>query len=238
MRTNMHTTVLSSWFQCEGDQFTCNDGTCIALEKRCNDIFECKDDSDENDCETLVIQESSYRKGLPPISLSGKTSIAVSVTVDSVTKIDELEMTFKARLQIYLQWRDERITFKNLAAYGNVLSMEKQKKIWIPNGIFSNTEGNTPITKGQSLVAMVLRQGLSMRHMSELNEETIYYGAENDLKVIVLHEPTFNCVFDLSNFPFDTQDCSMDIKVSSAFQNYTVMIPHKLIYSGKKCLFD
>ena len=131
----------------------------------------------------------------------------------------------------------ERITFKNLAKDGNVLSMEKQNKIWIPNGIFSNTEGETPITKGQSLMAMVLRQGLPMRHMSELNEETIYKGAENDLRVIVLHEPTFNCVFDLSNFPFDTQDCSMDIKVSPAFQKYTVIMPLKLIYSGKKmCL--
>ena len=207
------------------------------MEKRCNDIFECKDDSDENDCETLVINESSYRKRLPPISLSEKTSITVSVIVDSVTKVDELEMTFKARLKIYLQWRDERITFKNLAAGGNVLSIKKQKKIWIPNGIFSNTEGKLKITKDQSLVTKVLRQGLPMRHMSELNEETIYKGAENDLKVVVLHEPTFNCVFDLSNFPFDTQDCSMDIKVSPAFQKYTVIMPLRLIYSGKKNCF-
>ena len=229
--------TLLLWFQCEEDQFTCNDGTCIALEKRCNDIFECIDDSDEKDCETLVINESSYRKRLPPISLAGKTPITVSVIVDSVTKIDELEMTFKARLKIYLQWRDERLTFKNLASDGNVLSMEKQKKIWIPNGIFLNTEGKLKITKDQSLVTKVLRQGLPMRHMSELNEETIYKGAENDLKVVVLHEPTFNCVFDLSNFPFDTQDCSMDINISPAFQKYTLIKPLKLIYSGKKMFF-
>ena len=203
------------------------------MEDRCNDFFDCKDDSDEVDCETLVIDQSSYRKRMPPISRSKKVHIAISITVNSFTNIDELAMTFKANLKVKFQWRDERIKFKNLAINGNFLSHDKQKKIWIPRAYFSNTEGNIPIANDDSMEVMVFRQGLPEKYdQSELNEGNTYNGAENDLVLTSMLEPKFKCLFELTNFPFDTQHCSIDIERFPEFKNYTVLIPNELTYQG------
>ena len=203
------------------------------MEERCNDFFDCKDESDEHDCETLVIDESSYRKRMPPISKSKKVHLAVSIRVNSLTNIDELDMTFKADLNIKVQWRDERIKFKNLAANGNFLSNDKQDEIWIPRVYFSNTEGNVPIASKDSMEVMVFRQGLPEKYdKSELNEGNTYNGAENDLVLTSMLKPKFKCLFELTNFPFDTQHCSIDIERFPEFRNYIVIIPNELTYEG------
>ena len=196
--------------------------------------MDCKDDSDEDSCETLIIDQSSYRKRMPPISRSKKVHISVSITIKSFTNIDELAMAFKADLNIKLQWRDERIKFKNLATNGNFLSNDKQDEIWIPRVYFSNTEGNVPIANGASMEIMVFRQqGLPEKYdKSELNEGSTYNGAENDLVLTSMLEPKFKCLFELTNFPFDTQYCSIDIERFPEFRNYTVIIPKELTYQG------
>ena len=39
---------------CEDDAFTCNDGQCISMAERCDQVIDCRDGSDENDCTLLV----------------------------------------------------------------------------------------------------------------------------------------------------------------------------------------
>ena len=47
---------------CEhGTEFTCKSGRCIAIEKRCDRISDCKDESDEQDCELVQIPDN-YNK--------------------------------------------------------------------------------------------------------------------------------------------------------------------------------
>ena len=36
------------FFQCSENEFTCNNGTCIELTKRCDDIFDCNDEKNHN----------------------------------------------------------------------------------------------------------------------------------------------------------------------------------------------
>ena len=100
------------FFQCKRDEFTCNDGSCIDLEKRCDNIFDCPDWSDEKKCEALQFLEENYRKSFPPLSRSEKTDIIVSLNIREITEIDALEMTFTAIVNIKLQWKDNRIIFR------------------------------------------------------------------------------------------------------------------------------
>lgn len=38
---------------CESDEFSCDDATCVAGDKRCNHFFDCRDKSDEKDCKMI-----------------------------------------------------------------------------------------------------------------------------------------------------------------------------------------
>merc|ERR1712016_34557 len=51
---------------CQDDEFTCDDGQCIKMEKRCDNLPNCRDKSDEVQC-TLWQDEEGYNKRIPPI---------------------------------------------------------------------------------------------------------------------------------------------------------------------------
>jgi len=67
--------------QCNETEFGCYDGTCVSLVKRCNEIDDCSDGSDERHCNILSIDSESYRLGNPPmVSEDFRTPINISTT--------------------------------------------------------------------------------------------------------------------------------------------------------------
>ena len=50
---------------CRKGNFTCNDGQCVSMDQRCNQLANCRDKSDEENCKILVL-EKSYNKNIPP----------------------------------------------------------------------------------------------------------------------------------------------------------------------------
>ena len=63
----------NSLLQCDPDtEFTCDDGTCISIDQRCDEISNCLDDSDEDRCEIVIIDGTSYRKQHPPLNVQGR----------------------------------------------------------------------------------------------------------------------------------------------------------------------
>ena len=47
---------------CKSGDFTCNDGQCIDIEKRCAQTFNCNDRSDEENCKMLEIDDNYSKK--------------------------------------------------------------------------------------------------------------------------------------------------------------------------------
>ena len=220
--------------QCKKGEFTCDNGGCLDLKQRCNNLFECSDGSDEDNCEPLWIDKDNYRKTFPPVSGKEKTEITVGAEINAVTNIDEMAMTFRGDIKLSLKWRDSRIKLRDLEADGTFLNKHWMDQIWLPPLILSNTVGNMPILSDESLVVKILKKGESVHNLiTDLHEGTLFLGIENDLQLDGQYETTFKCLFELHRFPFDNQKCTMNLKIPYDIRNYTKLKPNDLHFSGK-----
>ena len=109
----------------------------FSMNERCDQIIQCQDESDEDDCSLLVFKES-YNKLVPPISFNKAdsniipVSIRVSTSLRNVLEISEFTHTIDLKLSVSIQWYDNRILFHNLKSEEslNVLSYSEVLSIF------------------------------------------------------------------------------------------------------------
>ena len=104
----------------------------FSMTERCDQIIQCQDKSDEDNCSLLVFEES-YNKLVAPFVLNPTdnsiipVSIKVSTSLRNVLEISEFTHTIDLKLGISLEWYDNRILFHNLKNKDalNVLSISE-----------------------------------------------------------------------------------------------------------------
>ena len=67
---------------CADDEFTCDDGQCIQMRDRCDQILDCRDKSDEQNCKIIILKDG-YNNAIPPFRLVW-TSIQLRVNQESI----------------------------------------------------------------------------------------------------------------------------------------------------------
>ena len=70
---------------CNDDQFTCDDGTCVAIEFRCDKKQDCIDLSDEKECRTVAFDAERYKPDETPPSLKPGGKLQVTLDIKSRT---------------------------------------------------------------------------------------------------------------------------------------------------------
>ena len=220
--------------QCNQDMFTCNDGDCIPLEQRCDHIFDCQDQSDEHDCNFVTFNQGSYLKNYPPMSRQSKTKIQVKVTISDISAIDELQMGFQAKLVVFMTWRDSRLTYFNLIDNDeNLVSLNMMKELWIPKLVFVNS--NMHLTGYLMKVKKTQLTGTPLSH-SYLYEGKQYEGKDNDIILVGSLDGKFSCTYNLQNYPFDTQVCSIIMKLPQHLQDNLQITESSIEYKGEEQL--
>ena len=133
------------WVPTNGGEFTCNDGQCVSMRKRCDQLQDCDDGSDEEGCNILSLMKG-YNKKNPPYSRMPNetivpTDINVSMTLLRIVDIDEVDHTIDLQFEIILEWRDHRLSFNNLKEeeYLNSLTDHDIQTIWLPLVVYDNT---------------------------------------------------------------------------------------------------
>ena len=156
---------------CAEEEFTCNDGQCVSMRQRCDQVPNCKDFSDERGCQLVLLNEG-YNQKVPPFKMESyignrmsPVRVNVSLKLLNVMRIDEVENTIDLKFHILLEWFDHRLTYNNLKhrRYLNALNETDVEMIWLPLVIYENTEQMESTRLGLrnewSTSVMIVREG-------------------------------------------------------------------------------
>ena len=199
---------------CQEGEFTCNDGQCVSLEQRCNQLPDCRDESDEKNCKVLVLKDG-YNKNVPPVT-SGVKKVNVSISLDILNLVDIKEEDYSVEIQfsITLKWKENRATYHNLKHEKtlNALTSQEIGELWLPEVIYENTDQKETTRLGEfgngewKTRVVVNRQGNFTRSKLDVVDEIeIFKGFENSLIMSQTYTHDFQCSYDFSMYPFDTQ---------------------------------
>ena len=223
-----------------GNQFTCDDGICISMDKRCDQSINCNDGSDELNC-AMIEMGNNYNSKISPFKFDDAlnkvipASVSASIKILDIIKIGEVDNLFTMKFVFIMEWYDYRLRFHNLKRKrsSNALTYNEVKKIWIPNLIFSNTQKNEGTVGTKASVLTITREGNYTRSESHILEETnIFEGRENKITFALAYTKLFQCKYQLSMYPFDTQACTADITVKKFERQALKVMPKDIEMLG------
>ena len=235
-------TARLSLTSCSSLQFTCSDGLCVDLARRCDGHTDCKDTSDELDCRVLNLH-SSYNKFLspPPNKGDNKVTVYSSMRLHSLASFDPVESSFQSKFSVLLKWRDSRLQYINLrqASGVNSLGPSEIENIWFPHFTFENTNNKLNSLIDSKARLFINKNGSGQLSSIENTEnEYLYDGNSNYIQYQRFYSLLLECDFDLRWYPFDFQVCSIDIKPTSDLTDFVKLIPDAFYYEGPMALTE
>ena len=160
--------------------------------------------------------EYGYNKRVPPISSKSlaliPAEVKTSLTLLKVVAIEEEDHSIELQFQINLEWKENRATYHNLknVSFLNALSSDDINRLWLPLIVYTNTDQLETTRLGVdwewSTDVLVRREGGFKRSGYEVADEIeIFKGTENSLSMVQSYTHEFQCVYQLEEYPFDTQ---------------------------------
>ena len=200
-------------------EFTCNDGQCVTMEQRCNQIPNCRDKSDEIDCKLLIL-ENNYNKKVPPIVPTGgdefnQTRVDISMVLLKIVSMVEVEHKIDFQFGIILEWKENRVKYHNLKKEEslNALTDAEIETLWLPYVIYANTDMKEAVQLklGLKTTIVVTREGNFTvidkinDAVSVMDETEVFEGRDNPIAMYQTYTKRFQCEYNLKRYPFDTQ---------------------------------
>ena len=119
---------------CPKGNFTCYDGHCVSMEQRCNQLPDCDDKSDEENC-YIVVFGKSYNLNVPPVvSADEKVVVNISLNIHRLVDIKEEDYAIEIQFSIILKWKENRVKYHNLKWKTALNSLVEYdiRKLWLP----------------------------------------------------------------------------------------------------------
>ena len=104
------------------------------------------------------------------------------------------------------------INLKSSKENVNHLSSSDMENIWLPVFIFSNSIEEIFLKFDKFCAVIVQKMGQPVPNSQlEIYENEIFYGAHNPFVYNRTYELQLACIFELQNYPFDYQNCFIDV---------------------------
>ena len=200
---------------CKAGEFTCDDGQCVKIKERCDQVPDCKDESDEKGCQLLILR-ASYNKNIAPVLRKNDkkllpVNVNVTITLMKVVEIEETDHSIHLKFQIMLDWREtDRVTYHNLKEDSSLNTLKDFKELWLPLLVYDNTDQEestrlAPFDEWTTTVALTREGNFTRSETHEVDEIEMFKGPENKLTMNQTYTKAFQCEYKLSRYPFDIQ---------------------------------
>ena len=213
---------------CWEAEFTCRDGDCVTMDRRCDQIPNCKDGSDEIGCQTVIFKDGC-RKDIPPtqpiinlrnprdllfpslsnapiVSNISKALIPLDLEIE-ISNVKVVSMQMEEEVQHYitfqckitLTWKDQRVKFPQSKAQQKSQCSEQQ---WNKPDMTAPLFLRQHRWQGHNPTGLTLeREGNFTRSgFDQVDEDEIFAGSENSLRMKQVYKRKFQCQYVLDRY--------------------------------------
>ena len=144
---------------------------------------------------------------VPPIETKDPVNVSVSIDVLKLVDIDEEDYSIEIQFEISMKWKENRATYHNLKKKDSLNALPERdfKILWLPKVVYENTDQKETTRLGEFGNGEWGTGNYSTSELNVLDETEIFKGSENSLVMIQTYTHTFQCNYQLSTYPFDTQ---------------------------------
>ncbi|XP_068245366.1 uncharacterized protein [Palaemon carinicauda] len=196
------------------NEFTCNNGTCLDLSRRCDGENDCGDDSDEN-CTVIRSLPTSYRSYRPHLK---RTPLDVQLNISKIVNVDVDLGLIQLQIQTESAWKDDRISLVQLRNNSRENNLPKEI-IWVPSYRLPNAVFEDAMSyfewKNVYHVLTAVKVGIGKTRVVNSYEGYEYKGGRDAyISLLQTFTSSFDCNFDLKLFPFDVHICDVTFSLS------------------------
>ena len=164
--------------------------------------------------------------------------VVISITMLNILDVEELDGIWHPKFLLQMEWFDSRIQMQNLNddMQLNVLVSEERNDPWIPVVFFNNHDKRKRLILDDNTSLVVRKEGNGTFNEGDyetLVRAQVFNGEENPFVFERSYSTDLECDFDLRNFPFDTQECFIELRVPLALTNKVELKAKKIGFENR-----
>ena len=162
--------------------------------------------------------------------------VEISLTLLNILDVKELDGKWHPKFILQMEWFDSRIMMQNLNddMQLNVLGNKERNDPWVPVVLFDNHNKRKRVLIDGNTSLVVRKEGNgTYNDFEDLERAQVFYGVENPFVYERSYSIPLECDFDLRDYPFDTQECFIELTVPFALRKKVELSARNIIFKKK-----